>query len=165
MRVPYSFHKGLFCLISLILFVTGGCVGFNGSQKGIQLGPEIKMDWAEFGFFYYDEEGSIFFCESQNVPIKKNTFYGWRIHLITDKEKITWKEIFILPKPPSLWGYGKGTEIEDQGEVATTEKTVTPKNGWIGHGWFVAPGDPSGTYVMKIHIEGSLAKTFTFEIK
>jgi len=88
-----------------------------------------------------------------------------RVPKCSDKEKITWKEIFILPKPPRLWGYGKGTEIEDKGEVATTEKTVTPKNGWIGHGWFVAPDDPPGTYVMKIYIEGSLAKTFTFEIK
>jgi hypothetical protein len=161
-KIKLSLISGIIILICGYIITTASTCE---SQDFIQLGHGIKMDKGEFGFLYFDEDASIFFVETKNVPLEKGTFYGWRIHLLTDKEKVTWKELFILPGSPRVWGYKQGTEIDEQGKVATTEKTVSPKDGWIGHGWSVAIGDPPGTYVMKIYIEGFLAKTFTFEVK
>ena len=169
MKIRTPGGKLLLWLISLVILSLCGCAGMisstNEGKGATQLGPSIKMDKAELGFLYLSEDGSIFFCENQIIPLKENTFFGWRIHLITNKEKVTWEEVFILPESPSVWGYTKGTEVDVQGKVATTEKTVSPQNGWIGHGWFAAPGDPPGNYKIEIYIEGVLAKIFTFEMK
>jgi hypothetical protein len=169
MKINTRGIKRILPLISLVILSLYGCAGMTSSTNGgkgvTQLGPDIKMDKSELGFLYLSEDGSIFFCENQIIPLKENTFFGWRVHLITNKEKVTWKEVFILPGSPSIWGYMKGTEVDPQGKVATTEKTVSPQNGWIGHGWFAAPGDPPGNYKIEIYIEGVLAKTFTFEMK
>jgi hypothetical protein len=166
-----------FNLIGLVAFLILGCtvtnIKIHESQGIIHLGSTMKMDKAKFGFLYFPEEGSMLFCESKSIPLKKGTFYGWWIHLITDKDKVTWKEVLILPESPRIWGYKRanwgyrhGTEFNEQGKEAITEKTVSPtKEGWIGHGWFVATGDLPGTYVMKIYIEGFLARTFSFELK
>ena len=166
-----------FNLIGLVAFLIFGCtvsnIKIHESQGVIHLGSKMETDRAKFGFLYFSEERSMLFSESNSIPLKKGTFYGWWIHLITDKDKVTWKEVLILPESPRIWGYRRanwgyrhGTEFNEQGKEAITEKTVSPtKEAWIGHGWFVATGDLPGTYVMKIYIEGFLARTFSFELK
>jgi len=160
------FKISLIGVIAILIFsCTTATLTTHQTQGIIQLGPGIKMDRGEFGFLYFSEDGSVFFYESKDVPLEEDIFFGWRIRLITDKEKVIWKEEFIVPEPPTVWGYGHGTEFDEQGKIATTEKTVSLKDGWIGHGWFVAAGDPPGTYIMKIYVDGALAKTFSFRLE
>ena len=154
--------------VTMVILIFGCAAGTRTtreSQALIEPTSGVKIDKAQFGSLSISGNGSIIFSESEYIPLKAGASYGWRIHLITEKDMVTWKEVFILPKPPFIWEHKNDTEISDQGRVAITEKTVSPRNGWIGNGWSVAEGDPPGTYVMKVYVEGALPKTFSFTVQ
>jgi hypothetical protein len=46
-----------------------------------------------------------------------------------------------------------------------TEREVAPDQGLIFNTWSVAAGDPAGKYVIRVFVEGALAKTFEFEVR
>jgi len=146
-------RKYKFAMFGIVATLILGCATINKMPK---------IDKAEFGFLSLAQDGSIIFLESERVPLKVGTPYGWRIHMTTDKDELTWKEVLMLPSPPQVWGHKGHTKIDDHGKVAITEKTVQIENGWIGNGWSVAEGDPPGTYVIEIYIEGILVKRFSF---
>lgn len=166
----------LFKIISLESYFTGS------SGNGIQItncesskkvfndiylinsNNEIIIDYAKFGVMEKRIYGKWRFRETNHVPKRIGTYYQWYIHICTDKEKVTWKEEFTLPEPPTSWA-GEATKeviISSDRKTAITEKTVLTKDGWISHGWSVAKGDPAGTYNIKIFIEGKYVKEFLF---
>jgi hypothetical protein len=122
----------------------------------------VKINKAMFFSLFTSEKGEMIFSESDRIPLKDGISYGWGIHLSTEKDNVTWKEVFILPEIPSVWGHCDDTKITNQGRVAITEKTVSSKGGWIGNMWSVAEGDPPGSYVMLVYVEGVLSRIFSF---
>ena len=85
------------------------------------------------------------------------------------------KDIFVLPAAPETWGNlnENGDEmpgyrtvsISDDRRTVITERQVKPESGYIYNAWSVAPGDPSGDYVMHIYVDGLFMKTFRFTVK
>ncbi len=135
---------------------------FDAPSKGLAKQVQIDLEKAAFGT--YSKEGE--FTETSKVPLETGQAYGWKLKLkqLQPNAKIKWKEEFILPAAPKKWG-GEDTNVSKDKTTNVTEREVEPTNGWIGHAWDVAEGDPPGKYVMKIYINDVLMKTFKFQVK
>jgi hypothetical protein len=149
----------VFCAIAL-----GGCSAATTQPEG--KAPEIVS--AEFGLFNPAASGQMAFVPSNVVPNTPNQNYGWQIALRTDKPTVKWQEEFTLPVKPSSWGEPEtlGTRtISADGKTAVTTREVSPDQGVISNSWTVLSGDPKGSYVMKVSVEGVPVKTFTFTVQ
>jgi hypothetical protein len=158
-------------LISLLIFCS---VSFNSaafaeiSEKpiGIVASPEVIR--ADFGLINPPNSGNPTFVPTKVVPLVPNQAYGWVILLRTDKPKIKWREEFTLPAKPITWGQPESLgsrSISTDGRVSITEREVAPDRGAIFNSWTVAPGDPKGRYVIRVFVEGSLARVFEFDVQ
>jgi len=127
----------------------------------------VMVDEAMFGYLIKDSNGSLQFRETDRIPKKTGLTYGWRIHIRTDKDLVTWKELFLLPSAPDNWGGEEKEEITISGDrkQSIMIKTVIPENGWISNKWNVSEGDPSGKYVIHVYINGQFAKRFIFHVE
>lgn len=155
-------------LLALIVF-TVCCPAIASSLKG-SAGAHIDYEVirAEFGILGQENSGKPGLVPATVVPLKPNQGYGWVIFLRTAKKKITWREEFTLPAKPGTWGDPEplGTRsVSSDGRTSVTEREVSPEQGAIFNAWTVAPGDPKGRYVIRVFIEGSLAKVFEFDVE
>jgi len=107
---------------------------------------------AEFGLFNALETGRPPFIATPLVPLVVDQSYGWVIVLKTSAKTVRWREEFIRA-------------MSDEGRPTITEREVTLHNGVIFNSWSVAQGDPTGTYRMRISIEGKLVRTFEFRVE
>jgi hypothetical protein len=149
----------VFCAIAL-----GGCSAANTKPDG--KAPEIVS--AEFGLFKPAASGQMAFVPASVVPNTPNQNYGWKIALRTDKPTVKWQEEFTLPVKPPSWGVPEtlGTRtISADGKTAVTIREVSPEQGVISNSWTVLSGDPKGSYVMKVSVEGVPVKTFAFTVQ
>jgi len=128
---------------------------------------EIIVDMVKFGLVGKTPYGRTRLQETEHIPNKIGTIYGWRAHLITDTKEVTWKEELILPAPAPIWGNVKKNEttISDKKDRAVTVRTVKPKNGWISNDWGVVKGDPSGKYIIRVFVENKFIKEFIFFVE
>jgi hypothetical protein len=155
-------HLSLVGIIAILLLgISLPAFSVTASNKA------VFVDEAKFGIMYKGADDKWQFKETDRIPNKVGTPYRWYIHLRTDKNKVTWKEEFILPAPAVVWGgeEKKEFQVSSDRKVSIKEMTVSPKDGWISHGWSVAEGDPSGKYVMKIYVEGQFVKEFVFFVE
>ena len=154
-------------LLSLIVFVVC-CPAIATSSNGavgVPSGHEVIR--AEFGIFNQANSGKPAFVPATVVPFTPNQGYGWIMLLRTTKPKIKWREEFTLPVKPNTWGDPEplGTRsVSTDGRTSVTEREVSPDRGLIFNTWAVAPGDPRGRYVIRVFVEGSLAKVFEFDV-
>lgn len=138
------------------------------SDKAAQTFTATEVVGGEFGLFNLSEPSKPAFVPAKVVPLAPNQAYGWIIRLRTDKAKIKWREEFTLPVKPATWGDPEplGTRtVSNDGRTSITEREVSPTRGTIFNSWTVAPGDPKGRYVIRVFVEGTLAKTFEFELR
>jgi hypothetical protein len=113
-----------------------------------------------FGVDTMRDDGSPTFFETNHIPLVAGTSFGWRLKLAMPDGAMMLREEFILPAPPAYWGVSSDTFLSDDRMVAITERIVTPDNGWLDGRWTVTPGDPSGPYVLRVFLDGTLVKTF-----
>lgn len=151
---------------SLSLLFVLFCWSFLAIAGTLKLAPNddtVQIIRAEFGLF--NESG---FIPTNTVPLVVGQNYGWRIELKTNKPIIKWREQFILPATPKTWG-----DVEQQGlsklsndkRVSVMEREVTPENGVIFNAWAVAPGDPKGSYIMRVLIDKRDERIFQFNVQ
>ena len=114
--------------------------------------PRVEVVSAEFGLFNALETGRPPFIATPLVPLVVDQSYGWVIVLKTSAKTVRWREEFIRA-------------MSDEGRPTITEREVTLHNGVIFNSWSVAQGDPTGTYRMRISIEGKLVRTFEFRVE
>lgn len=129
--------------------------------------PEnIKVTKAEFGVFRRDKGGKITFIPTKKVPLEEGLAYGWRLQLKNYKGKVTWKEIFRLPKLPLTWGTqnGENFNLSNNGTAAVTTRTDEVKQGIVKNSWKVTPGDPSGNHLIEVYIGDRHIASFEFEV-
>lgn len=155
-------------LLSLIIFVVccPAIAALSDGSAGAHDGYEVIR--AEFGVFNQGNSGKPVFVPATVVPLTPNQGYGWVMFLRTAKKRIKWREEFILPAKPNTWGDPEplGTRsVSTDGRISVTEREVLPDQGVIFNTWAVAPGDPKGRYVIRVFVEGSLAKIFEFDVK
>ena len=91
--------------------------------------------------------------ETDRVPLRpRDACYGWRLHVSGNPlSELAWRAEFTLPAIP-----GKDPTL------LVTRKRERPQNGWIGHTWCVTKGDPAGEHVIRVYVQDSLARAFTF---
>lgn len=128
---------------------------------------ERTVEDARFGVIKQTPEGGLSVAETQRIPNRQGVTYGWVIRLDKDRDKVRWREEFVLPGAPEQWNLGgaESIEVSEDGTTAITERTVATNDGEIANWWSVAAGDPSGEYVMRVYVEGNLVKTFDFRLE
>jgi hypothetical protein len=88
--------------------------------------------------------------------------FGWRIKTHCTGP-IHFREVMKLPAPGD-WTFTPdelpGTTISEEGTTTTTIDYAACKRGWVEHVWTVAAGDPVGTYVITVELEGYATQTF-----
>ncbi|NTW99044.1 MAG: hypothetical protein HGB35_03780 [Geobacteraceae bacterium] len=138
------------------------------SKEAVRESSGYEVISADFGIFETNTSGKPVFVPTVVVPLTPNQGYGWVMLIRTDKPSIKWREEFTLPAIPATWGdsHLPGTSsVSADGLTSITEREVSPDQGVISNSWEVAPGDPQGHYVIRVFVEGSLAKVFEFDVK
>jgi hypothetical protein len=103
---------------------------------------------------------------TRSVKFKIGEHFGWRFKVKTSQPKVIWKEEFRLPVAPKTWGdLENGQTIGKDNKTCITERTESPKDGWIEHTWPELEGDPLGQYLMNVYVDGKLVRTFKFSVQ
>ncbi|MCR6670310.1 hypothetical protein [Devosia ginsengisoli] len=99
------------------------------------------------------------------VPLLADTCYNWHLRLGKVKGAVEIVEILTLPIAADDWGTSDNTVISDDQRTATSTMSLTPDDGWIGHGWCVVEGDPAGDYVIEVKSGDEVLHRFDFELQ
>jgi len=95
------------------------------------------------------------FTKATVIPNRNGVAYGWRIHVPCKKPQlIDIKETLRMPAPGD-WHVDQRTRISaDRTTITTSETLPCDDDGWIHHRWFASPGDPDGTYIVTVEVDG-----------
>lgn len=105
------------------------------------------------------------------VPLlPDNACYNWYVRLAEGDVPATATETLTLPVALADWGTlatdpDDGIDISADGKVAT--RTFTPEldaDGWFGHSWCVAAGDPVGAHSIVVAVDGETLATYDFQV-
>jgi len=99
-----------------------------------------------------------------------NACYTWWMKLAPGEAPQTAVETLVLPEPLSDWGDfasnpDDGVTISADNTTATS--TFVPEvdsDGWLSKGWCAAEGDPVGPHRIEVSVDGTLLKTYQFEV-
>jgi hypothetical protein len=162
MKTIFSFAAAL-----LLISISPGAISALPELSKSSTASTIVTS-GEFGLFNFSDPSKPSFVPSALVPLVPDQAYGWIIRVRTEKAKIKWREEFTLPAKPTTWGAAEpvGTRsVSNDGRTSVTEREVSPDRGLIFNSWSVAPGDPKGRYIIRVFIDGFLARVFEFEVK
>jgi hypothetical protein len=101
------------------------------------------------------------------IPMLAGACYNWWLRLSKSKGDVEVVEVFTLPSAPASWGsVNDTTTISEDMLTATSTMSLTPdENGWIGHGWCVAEGDPTGDHRIVVKAGDRVLGEFPFQIE
>ena len=122
-------------------------------------------DRAEFGVWDAETNGVPKLLVTKVVPLDLGIVYGWRLHLTTTNPTVRVKQVLTLPVAPQSWGKNNEVRLSNDKRVATFERQMEPKDGWIAEFIGVADGDPAGRHTLEVTVDGRPAATFEFETK
>ncbi len=139
--------------------------------SALTLGPAVAVEMVETDFqvtFQYGGSEQRL-SESQVPLLPGNTCYTWWMKLAPGDAPRAAVERLILPAPLD-WGDlainpDDGVEISADNTMATS--TFVPEldsEGWFSKGWCAAAGDPVGPHQIEVSIDGTVLKTFDFEV-
>jgi hypothetical protein len=131
-----------------------------------QLAFEVTS--AQFGVFGTDSDGHRSLFETDRFQAQVAAPYGWYLLFRSSKPTVIWREEFELPEPPPSWGPGEALglyTISPDRRTAVTERVIPTQLGFIANEWRYAQGDPIGSHVMRIYIDGQLVREFKFIIE
>lgn len=105
------------------------------------------------------------------VPLlPANSCYTWWLRLAEGPAPRSAVERLILPEPLADWG-DFATNPDDGVEISADSTTATStfvpeldSDGWFSKGWCAAVGDPLGPHKIEVSVDGTLLKTFEFEV-
>src|SRR5262245_19526442 len=139
------------------------------SSPDVEIARPIEIVRSEFGRFDISQSGEPVFVPATTIPLKAGQGYGWVMLLNTRKAKVKWREEFTLPEAPEAWDGevepNSVRSISEDRRVAVTVQEVEPSEGVILHSWAVAPGDPTGRYVIRVIVDGSIEEVFEFDVE
>lgn len=128
----------------------------------VEVAPNLKVSNVTFGLFEQQSNGSLIFTPATEVPLRPGQYFGWRMDLATDRERVKWREELELPKAPDKWG--DDTSVAGDRKVGITEREEDVFNGWVVHIWKVAAGDPAGEYTLRLFLEGKPVGVLSFKV-
>jgi hypothetical protein len=145
-----------------------GFTAFEATAALMSAGPgqesPRQVGDSAFEFGIWDQQGR--FIETDEVPLRVGTVYGWRLRAAADMP-VAWREEFTLPEAPRSWG-GGGSRVSADGRTAVTEGREAAVSefpeapvagfgeagGWLDHQWSVIDGDPAGEATIRVTVEG-----------
>ena len=121
-------------------------------------GPEPPLAvW----FGTWSDDSDRFERKTRFAKVEGETF-GWRIKTRCTSP-VRFREVMRLPAPGD-WSFTPdempGTTISEDRTTTTTIGYAACRQGWVEHVWTVAAGDPAGTYVITVELEGYARQTF-----
>ena len=90
------------------------------------------------------------------------------MNIQTDKQKVLVREELTLPAEPRTWGDPEPDlkrKTSADGKTATTEIWLEPRDGVIFHSWTVTQGDPPGSWVLRVWVDGQPQRSFRLEAR
>jgi hypothetical protein len=131
--------------------------------------PAIEVVRAEFGTFPKPGTTDTAFTATRSIPLVPGQLYGWIALVKPTQTKVHWREEFTLPAAPETWAGeaqpNTSQSVSEDRRTSITEGEDIPTQGMIMRVWGVAPGDPAGTYRIRVFIENRLVESFVFEVK
>ena len=149
------------CLV-LSQFVAGSA----GAQSSAANAASLRILHAQAGLFGAPGTETTQFTPSARVPLQDGQTFGWRMSVQTSKKKLLVREELTLPREPQTWGDPEPDlkrKTSPDGRTATTEVWLEPRDGFIFHTWTVTQGDPKGSWVIKVSVEGQAERVFRLE--
>ena len=138
----------------------------------LAIAPAMGVEVVEQRFqVSYSLDGQDHVVDDLVVPLLPgNACYNWYLRLAQPGPPVELVERFELPEALADWGTtgtapDDPTRLERDGKVAVT--TVRPESsseGWVGHGWCVAEGDPLGRHVIDVSADGVALASFQFDV-
>jgi len=86
--------------------------------------------------------------------------FGWAMRLFNRNAAVQIKETLSVEEAPAQWRHGEATQVAQDRKTGVTTDIVTPIDGWIQRSWCILPGDPTGSYIFDIEIDGKPAGKF-----
>ena len=96
------------------------------------------------------------------IPKVEGQMFGWRIKTRCTGP-VRFREVMRMPAPGEFSftpEEAPGTIVSDDQTTTTTVDYGACKQGWVEHQWTVAEGDPAGTYVITVELDGYATQTF-----
>ena len=84
----------------------------------------------------------------------------------TAAKKVLVREELTLPEEPKTWGDPEPDikrKTTPDGRTAISEFWLEPKDGFILHSWSITKGDPKGTWVLKVTVQGQAEIIFRLQ--
>lgn len=121
-------------------------------SPGFIHGQNVAIDRALFLVSTKGPDGKWTVRETDRVPLRpRDACYAWRLHVSNALGELAWRAEFTLPGQP-------GTDPT----LLVTKRSEKPQDGWVGDSWCVTKGDPVGEHVIRVYVQDSLARAFTF---
>lgn len=153
-------------LLVLLLLPLAGAAGSAWAQPKASRADAVRIVTAQAGLFGTpgDEAGA--FMPSSRLPLKDGQTFGWTMTLQTTRTRVRVREEITLPQEPRTWGDPEPDikrKTTADGKTAITEVWLEPRNGRIFHTWTVTQGDPKGSWVIKVLVDGQAERVFRLE--
>jgi hypothetical protein len=140
--------------------------------SALPLAPAVAAEMVDSDFqVTFNYGGSEQRLSETQVPLLPgNTCYTWWMKLAAGDAPSSVVEKLVLPEALADWGDAAtnpddGVEISADGTTATS--TFAPEldsEGWFSKGWCAAVGDPLGPHKIEVSVDGTLLKTYDFEV-
>jgi hypothetical protein len=158
-RLLAGVSRGL--LLPALALAVAGAVAQQPAAPG-----SVRILSAQSGLFG-DPGGDLeSFVAGTRLPLRDGQVFGWRMQVQTDKPRVTVREELTLPSEPATWGDPEPDvkrRTTADGRTAVSEYQLEPRAGFIANSWSVTSGDPKGTWVIKVKVEGHPERVFRFE--
>jgi hypothetical protein len=129
----------------------------------IQIAPDLEVLELQFGELQGGQEQPRF-VPGQRIRLEAGRAYGWRMRVRTTRAQVRWQEDLRLPRAPQQWGISQHVQLSSDRRRAVTDMASVPAEGWIENFWWIADGDPPGTYEVDVRIEGQRVGDTRFEV-
>jgi len=169
-------HKGppdrgqlgiVWCRRIVLVVLTGGCAA-RPTRPAAATAPVSEIVGASepaaplaVTFGSWNEDRTRFELRSRFPQLEGQPF-GWRIKTRCTGP-VKFREVMQLPAAGD-WTLTPeempGTTISADQTTTTTIDYAACKAGWVEHGWSLAAGDPAGTYVITVELDGHTPQTF-----
>lgn len=136
--------------------------------------PAIAFDIVDTTFeVYRTVDGEQVSETTTVVPLVMDEDVCWQWYIQTSQTgEVVYTERLVMPVAPDSWGDVDDIPedqigplvLEDGGRIGISTRRATPQEGWFGRGWCLVPGDPVGPHRVDISIDGSVVKTFRFDV-
>lgn len=157
--LPGAVRRGL--LLPVLALAVAGAAGQQPATPG-----SVRILSAQSGLFGGPGGDLESFVAGTRLPLRDGQTFGWRMQVQTDKPRVAVREELTLPSEPTTWGDPEPDvkrRTSPDGRTAVSEYQLEPKAGFIANSWTVTTGDPKGTWVIKVKVEGHPERVFRFE--